>query len=144
MRSDCSLKVPYNPQRYACTLEVAAAQEHADKGIGENIFRVDTISGQTLLSMSVSREIIKRLTSEFAHATPAINIDGTVGVMFDDKFQHTNQAEAVALDQLVAEAISPDMLEDEPTAAVMLSEFRIRLLKSLELVEQAIATLPEP
>ncbi len=45
--------------------------------------------------------------------------------------------------QLIAEAISPDMLEDEPDALQMLSKFRDRLLKSLEHVEKAIASLPK-
>ena len=63
--------------------------------------------------------------------------------MFDDDVQQTIQVVTVGLDQLVAEAISPEMLEDEPEAAKMLSKFRDRLRKSLEHVEQAIASLPK-
>ena len=46
--------------------------------------------------------------------------------------------------QLVSQAVAPEMLQDEPEAAQILSKFRARLLKSLEHVEQAIASLPKP
>ena len=64
--------------------------------------------------------------------------------IFDDEFQPTDIAATISLDQLVANAGSSDMLEDEPEAASMLAGFRSRLLKSLEFVEKAIASLPKP
>jgi predicted amino acid-binding ACT domain protein len=63
--------------------------------------------------------------------------------MFDDDVQQTVQVAIVDIDLLVAEAIALEMLEDEPEAAQMLAKFRDRLLKSLEHVEQAIASLPK-
>ncbi len=95
------------------------------------------------MSLSMAQEIVQHIASARAQATPSINIDGSVAVIFDDDVQQPIQVVTVGLDQLVAEAISPDMLEDEPEAAQMLSKFRDRLLKSLEHVEQSIASLPK-
>ena len=95
------------------------------------------------MSLSIAHEIVQHMDSARAQATPSINIDGSVTVMFDDDVQQTIQVVPVGLDQLVAEAISTEMLEDEPEIAQMLAKFRDRLLKSLEHVEQAIASLPK-
>jgi hypothetical protein len=63
--------------------------------------------------------------------------------LVSDEITETLSNRAIALDQLVAEAISPDMLDDEQNVETMLAELRARLLKSLEYVNQAIATLPK-
>ena len=96
------------------------------------------------MSLLISREISQHLTSASVRAAPTIELSGKVSVLFDDEFQRDDQTESIPLNQLVADAVSPEMLEGEPDAAGMLAEFRIRLLKSLELVEQAIASLPKP
>jgi hypothetical protein len=138
-----SLKAPRNPHRLSCTLEVADNPENEQVDTGEAVIRVVTPSGQNLISLSIAREIGQHITSARAQATPSINIEGSVTVMFDDDVQQTIQVVTVGLDQLVAEAISTEMLEDEPEAAQMLFHFRDRLLKSLEHVEQALASLPK-
>jgi hypothetical protein len=45
------------------------------------------------------------------------------------------------LDELVADAVSPDMLEDEPQAADLLLRFRQRRLSSLEHVNAALKSV---
>jgi hypothetical protein len=137
------LKAPRNLQPLSCTLEVAANQENEHDDTGEAIIRITTPSGQNLMSLSISREIGQHLTFALAQATPSIDINGSVTVMFDNEVQQTIQVATVAFDQLVAQAVSSEMLEDEPEAVQMLSKFRDRLLKSLEHVEQAIALLPK-
>ena len=137
------MKAPHNPHRLSCTLEVAGNQENEHDDTGEAVIRIATPSGQNLVSLSIAHEIVQHIASARAQATPSINIDGNVTVMFDDDVQQTAQVEIVDIDQLVAEAVAPEMLEDEPEAAQMLSKFRDRLLKSLEHVEQAIASLPK-
>jgi hypothetical protein len=138
-----SLKAPRNPHRLSCTLELTANQENEHDDTGEAVIRIATPSGQNLISLSIAREIGQHIISAITQANPSIDTDGTVTVILDDEVQQTIQVAAVALDQLVAEAIAPEMLEDEPEAAQMLSKFRDRLLKSLEHVEQAIASLPK-
>ena len=96
------------------------------------------------MSLSISREIGQHFTSALVRAIPTIDLSGKVSVLFNDEFQRDDQTESIPLDQLIANAVSPEMLEDEPDAAQQLSEFRTRLLKSLELVEQTIASLPKP
>jgi hypothetical protein len=140
---DYSLKASRNPQRFPCTLDVAVNQENELDDTGEAVIRIATPSGQNLVSLSIAHEIIQHIASARAQATPSINIDGSATVMFDDDVQQTIQVVTVELELLVAEAIAPEMLEDEPEAAQMLAKFRDRLLKSLEHVEQAIASLPK-
>jgi hypothetical protein len=137
------LKAPCNPHRLSCTLKLTANQENEHDDTGEAVIRIATPSGQNLISLSIAREIGQHIISTITQANPSIDIDGTVTVILDDEVQQTIQVAAVALDQLVAEAIAPEMLEDEPEAAQMLSKFRDRLLKSLEHVEKAIASLPK-
>ena len=96
------------------------------------------------MSLSISHEIGRHLTNASVRATSTIELSGKVSVLLDDEFQRDDQTESIPLDQLVANAVSPEMLEDEPDAAQQLSEFHSRLLKSLEHVEQAIASLPKP
>ena len=137
------MKTPRNPQRLSCTLELTANRENEHVATGEAVIRIATPSGQNLISLSIAREISQNIATAITQATPSINIDGSVTVMVEDDVQQTIQVVTVGLDQLVAEAISPEMLEDEPEAAKMLSKFRDRLRKSLEHVEQAIASLPK-
>jgi ribosomal protein S3AE len=137
------LKAPRNPHRLSCTLELTDIQENEHDDSSEAVIRIATPSGQNLISLSIAREIGRQIASALVQATPSINIDGSVTVMFDDDVQQTVQVAIVDIDQLVAEAIALEMLEDEPDALQMLAKFRDRLLKSLEHVEKAIASLPE-
>lgn len=68
-----------------------------------------------------------------------INIEGLLRV--DDWKDGTNPIppQQIALDKLVAEAVSPDMLEDEPLAEALLTRFRERLFLSLQHVDKALA-----
>jgi len=97
----------------------------------------------TIASLSVPCDQLLLAVSQklrcYLHLSPC----GTVSVVSDETAVALPDDQIIALDQLVAEAISSDMLDDEPNVAHMLSEFRVRLLKSLEHVEQAIASLPK-
>ena len=95
------------------------------------------------MSLSISREIGLLLTNALGRAEPTIDLCGNVGITLDDEIQFTDIAATISLDQLVANAGTSDMLTDEPEAAQHLSEFRARLLKSLEHVDRAIASLPK-
>ena len=138
------MKVSRHPQRFPCTIEVASAQEKGGDDNKEDVIRVATTSGQNLLSMTISTEIGRHLTRALLPATPMIDVSGHLTIINNDEFQLVDQIETIPLDQLVADAVSPKMLEDEPEALQHLAEFRTRLLKSLELVDQAIASFPKP
>ena len=95
------------------------------------------------LKLSLSNQQVDALVGEL-NASPSVNFDGTIYVSVDCEVQGASVGKTYFIDHLVDQAVQPQMLEDEPEAVHMLSEFRIRLLKSLELVEQAIASLPKP
>jgi hypothetical protein len=102
------------------------------------------VDGLTLTSVSVpSEELLQAVAQKLAHY-PLISPDGLVSVVSDEVPEAQPKDNAIALNQLVAEAISTDMLDDEPNVAHLLSELRTCLLKSLEHVEKAIASLPKP
>jgi hypothetical protein len=75
-------------------------------------------------------------------AEPVIDIEGLVYV--DTSEDDSSKADPIALDDLVAGAVSPDMLEDEPKAAELLLRFRQRLLSSLDHVNTALKSLSKP
>ena len=70
---------------------------------------------------------------------PIIDIEGLVYVA--DWEEDTASTDPFTLDELVARAVSPDMLEDEPQAADLLLRFRQRLISSLEHVNTALKSL---
>jgi hypothetical protein len=95
------------------------------------------------IKLALSRKQAAGLIGELS-ASPNVNLDGTIYVSIDTDVLELPIGKAVTIDEFVYQAVQPDMLEDEPEAANMLAEFRTRLLKSLEHVEKAIASLPKP
>lgn len=67
---------------------------------------------------------------------PIIDIEGLVYV--DDCDSDLSIAEHTTLDALVARAVAPEMLQDEPQAAQLLMRLRQRLITALEHVNAAI------
>ena len=118
---------------------------HRDPLAGEQrvVVELQFVDGLVLTSISVPPQQLLQMVAQKLATYPLISPDGFVSVVSDETTVALPDDHIIALDQLVAEAISPDMLDDEPNVAHMLSEFRIRLLKSLEHVEQAIASLPK-
>jgi hypothetical protein len=107
------------------------------------VVELQFVDGLTLASISVSSvQLLQAITQKLGHY-PLISPDGFVSIASDEVVEVLPKGNTISLDQLVAEAISPDMLDDEPNAAPMLAELHARLLKSLELVDQAIASLPK-
>lgn len=94
-----------------------------------------------LISISIPSDQFLHAVAQRLELYPSISPNGFVSVLSDEIPNDMREGNTVPLDQLVAEALNPDMLEDEPQAAQMLSEFRTRLLRSLEHVERAIASL---
>jgi hypothetical protein len=100
------------------------------------------VNGIAVASISVRCEQLLEAVTQKLARYPLISTDGFVSVVSDEFPEALPKDNAIALNQLVAEAISTDMLDDEPNVAHMLSELRTRLLKSLELVEKEISSLP--
>jgi hypothetical protein len=123
----------------------------AQSGTRYVVVELQDTAGLVVASMSVPRDqLLQAFTRQLDHH-PSVTLDGFVSAA--DGFELANFEEIsfsqlknppIALDKLVADAVSPEMLDDEPEASKLLSEFHARLLKSLEFVEKAIASLPEP
>jgi hypothetical protein len=101
-------------------------------------------AGLVVASMSVLKEqLLAAIAQELDHQS-MLSLEGCVSVISDViSLSHLNNR-PIPLNQLVADAVSPEMLDDEPEVRQNLAEFRARLLKSLEHVEKAIASLPKP
>jgi hypothetical protein len=100
-------------------------------------------SGRSVALMSVPDDQLQQELSRILKPCALISPEGLISATLEESTLEIGAIKAISIDQAIAEAISPDMLEDEPDAAQMLSKFRDRLLKSLEHVEKAIASLPK-
>jgi hypothetical protein len=69
---------------------------------------------------------------------PVIDIEGNVFAMDYDSFDDKGGSK-FEIDVLVKEAVTDDMLEDEPDARGSLIKFRMRLLAALSSVDEALA-----
>jgi len=107
------------------------------------IVELQDANGLTMASVSVPNDQLLQAVSQKLECYPLMTPDGVVSIASDEFAEPLPSVQTIALDQLIAESISTDMLDDEPNATNMLFELRARLLKSLELVEQAITSLPK-
>jgi hypothetical protein len=96
-----------------------------------------------MASLSVLSDQLLQAVSQKLKCYPLISLDGIVSVASNETAEPMLGGQTITLDQLIAEGISIDMLDDEPNVANMLLELRARLLKSMELVEKAIASAPK-
>jgi hypothetical protein len=106
------------------------------------IVELQESKGLALGTLSVPSDQLLQAVAQKLQGYPILSPHGFVSIA-SDELNETLSNQAIALDQLVAEAISPDMLNDEQNVETMLAELRARLLKSLEYVNLAIATLPK-
>ena len=97
--------------------------------------------GTTLASLSVPIQQLLQAVSQKLNCYPLLSPDGIVSIISDEIAEPLSSVQSIILDQLIADGISSDMLDDEPNASNMLLELRARLLRSLEYVEQAILSL---
>jgi hypothetical protein len=117
------------------------SEQGAVSGAQYVVVELQDTAGVAVASMSIPKEqLLPAIAQELDHQ-PLLSLEGCVSVIFDLITPSQLESRPIALDQLVADAVSPEMLEDEPEAIQMLTEFYNRLLKSLELIEQAIASL---
>jgi hypothetical protein len=107
------------------------------------VFELSDARGSTLASVSMPSETINELLQPYLSIFVELQLDGTVSL--DSEICAPALAPSTETDilQLVSQAVAPEMLENEPDVSKMLAKFRDRLLKSLEHVENAIASLPK-
>jgi hypothetical protein len=118
--------------------------DHLSAGNSEHVtIELRETNGRSVALLSVPEDKLHQELSRILYPCVDLSPDGSISTYFEECVQRPEVGDSVAVDQLIAEAVSPEMLEDELEAAQMLSKFRDRLLKSLEHVEQAIASLPK-
>jgi hypothetical protein len=119
----------------------------SDAGVqasGERIVvELQDSKGLMLGTLSVPSDQLLQAVAQKLEGYPILSPHGFVSLV-SDEITETLSDRAIAVDQLVAEAISPDMLDDEQNVVAMLYELRARLLKSIEYVDQAHASLQKP
>jgi hypothetical protein len=107
------------------------------------VFELSDARGSTMASVSIPSETMNELLKPHISIFVELQLDGTVSLDSEICAPTLEPSTETDILQLVSQAVVPEMLEDELEAAQMLSKFRDRLLKSLEHVEQAIASLPK-
>jgi hypothetical protein len=116
--------------------------QHEDTFERSIVFELTGTSGSTWAAVAIAHETIHELLQPHLSIFADLQLDGSVSLEseFFASFPIPKKTDIL---ELVKQALAPEMLEDEPEAAQMLSKFRDRLLKSLEHVEQTIASLPK-
>jgi hypothetical protein len=107
------------------------------------VLELSDARSSTLASVSMPSETINALLRPYLSIFVELQLDGTVSLDSEICAPTLESSTETDILQLVSQAVALEMLEDEPEAAQMLCKFRDRLLKSLEHVEQAIASLPK-
>ena len=129
---------------YGLIVKLGRSSDHVSAGTDEHVtLELQDTSGRTVVLLSVQEDQLHKALSQILKPCALMSLEGLILVSMEEATHEPDAKRAIAVDQLVAEAIAPEMLEDEPEAGQMLSKFRDRLLKSLEHVEQALASLPK-
>jgi hypothetical protein len=113
---------------------------HIDNSL---VMQLADSQGSTMVSISIPHEKINELLRPYLSIFVELQLDGSVSLNSEVFIPTIEPSTETDILQLVSQAVAHEMLEDEPEAAQMLAKFRDRLLKSLEHVEQAIASRPK-
>ena len=93
-----------------------------------------------IMRFALPRSFVDEIQRDTAGIELLMSLDGTVSIDSLD-MSAPAQLASIGLDALVARDVSPDMLDDEPNAAEMLSKLRARLLTALRSVDNAMVSL---
>jgi hypothetical protein len=125
-------------------VKLRRSSDHLSAGTNGHVtIELQDTSGRSIALMSVPEDQLHQELSRILKPYVLMSPEGLISASLEESTLELGAEEAISIDQVIADAISPDMLDDEPEAAEMLSKFRDRLLKSLEHIEKAIASLPK-
>ena len=123
-------------------VKLRRSSDHLSADTNEHVtIELQDTSGRSIALMSVPEDQLHEELSRILKPCVLMSPEGLISASLEESALELGAEEAISIDQVTADAISPDMLEDEPQAAQMLFKFRDRLLKSLEHVEKAITSL---
>jgi hypothetical protein len=125
-------------------VKLRRSSDHLSAGTNGHVtIELQDTSGRSIALMSVPEDQLHQELSRILKPYVLMSPEGLISASLEESTLDLGAEEAISIDQVIADAISPDMLDDEPEAAEMLSKFRDRLLKSLVHIEKAIASLPK-
>jgi hypothetical protein len=123
-------------------VKLRRSTDHLSVGTNEHVaIELQDTGGRSVALLSVPEDQFHQELSRILKPCVLMSPEGLISASWEESMLELDTIKAISIDQFIAEAISPEMLEDEPEAAQMLTKFRDRLLKSLEHLEKAIASL---
>jgi hypothetical protein len=123
-------------------VKLRRSTDHLSVGTNEHVaIELQDTGGRSVALLSVPEEQFHQELSRILKPCVVMSPEGLISASWEESMMELDTIEAISIDQFIAEAISPEMLEDEPEPAQMLTKFRDRLLKSLEHLEKALASL---
>jgi hypothetical protein len=96
-------------------------------------------NGYAVLAAHLPRELVDNVVLAQADVTVALALSGDVYADFDAIDDHVRSP--TAIDELVAQAVEPRMIEDEPKADALLQNLRRKLIAAVAAVDNALETL---
>jgi hypothetical protein len=123
-------------------VKLRRSTDHLSVGTNEHVaIELQDTGGRSVALLSVPEDQFYQELSRILKPCVLMSPEGLISASWEESMMELDTIKAISIDQFIAEAISPEMLEDEPEAAQMLTKFRDRLLKSLEHLEKALASL---
>lgn len=104
--------------------------------------RLMDVADTAIMTFTLPELIARALAATHEDWQITMSPSGSVEVYDDD--DPPRRLLKIALDELVGENLTPDMLEDEPELKTQLAALRRKLTASLALVDQALADLDKP
>ena len=127
------------PAKHGLTLSIASDDETFDHNESARVsLRLTDASGSEVMSLHIPNHMAVHLATTQQNFKLVMNIEGLVGCIGNGQELNSAMPHGIEFDRLVARAISPDMLEDEPNALQLLTTFKERLERSLERIVDAI------
>jgi hypothetical protein len=119
-----------------------AEKDQVDVGQAGYELRLLDGAGTTAMRFTLPADMVEPVvfseTEIFISMTPS----GSAAA-FADANANEIRAVPITINELVASAVTPKMLEDEPDAVLMLQEMRDRLTSALKSVEAALKNMPK-
>ena len=99
--------------------------------------------GGHLLELHLPPDLVERAVLPMLGISVAISPEGLVSVQTEELGNIQSEGNYSPIDKLVAQAVEPSMLEEEPEVRRMLATLRDRLRRAIETVDVAIARIAD-
>lgn len=120
-------------------------EDEATAIVGTDTYRLQLADGvgQSIMTLRLPAELIEPVVASKLEHTISMALDGTIAMTTDGSSADGSSHDASSIETLVADAVGPSMLDDEPAAQQMLRMLRDRLRQALGAVDAAIARMED-